>query len=301
MGAPTRYLALGAETGESYCLSLGVSAVGGSTPPHRHDFEEGFYLVSGEVTFTAGNQDYRLGKGDFINIGANAAHRIKNESGEPAELLTLCAPAGFDRFQIDGGYLMDGPDGKLVPMSDEVKQRLQEAAEGHQIDLNPPPEVFEQKPERVTVVRASEGELIDAVGDRYRFLAKSGDTANQYALWEALLTPGGGPPPHTHDREEEAFYILEGEITFYTSGSSFQATAGDSVHLPRRREHRFRNEGKNLARTLIIVAPGGLEEMFARTGHAVTDAASAVAHPNADELELLKTIAPDYGIQLDLS
>ncbi len=48
----------------------------------------------------------------------------------------------------------------------------------------------------------------------------------QYALWEAIVPPGGGPPPHTHSREEEGFYVLEGEITFYVEGQPFVATAG---------------------------------------------------------------------------
>ena len=57
------------------------------------------------------------------------------------------------------------------------------------------------------------GRTISVVGDVYRFLATGAETNGKYALWEAIVPPGGGPPPHVHSREEEGFYILEGEIT----------------------------------------------------------------------------------------
>lgn len=59
----------------------------------------------------------------------------------------------------------------------------------------------------------TEGHTIAVVGDVYRFLATSDDTHGTYSTWEAIVPPGGGPPPHVHSREEEGFYILEGEIT----------------------------------------------------------------------------------------
>ena len=65
------------------------------------------------------------------------------------------------------------------------------------------------------VVRTpAEGRMVAVVGDVYRFLATGEDTDGKYALWEAIVPPGGGPPPHVHSREEEGFYVLGGEITF---------------------------------------------------------------------------------------
>ena len=59
-----------------------------------------------------------------------------------------------------------------------------------------------------------QGRTIAVVGDVYRFLATGEETQGRYAILEAIVPPGGGPPPHVHSREEEGFYILEGEITF---------------------------------------------------------------------------------------
>ncbi len=63
------------------------------------------------------------------------------------------------------------------------------------------------------------------VGDVYRFLATGEETSGKYAQWEANVPPGGGPPPHVHSREEEGFYILEGEITLQIGDGRLVATA----------------------------------------------------------------------------
>ena len=77
-----------------------------------------------------------------------------------------------------------------------------------------------------------QGRTIAVVGDVYRFLATGEDTNGKYALWEAIVPPGGGPPPHVHSREEEGFYILEGEITFTINGERVVATAGMFANMP---------------------------------------------------------------------
>ena len=56
-----------------------------------------------------------------------------------------------------------------------------------------------------TIRKPVEGHTIAVVGDVYRFLATGEDTNGKYALFEALVGPGGGPPPHVHSREEEGF------------------------------------------------------------------------------------------------
>src|SRR5262245_34966712 len=65
------------------------------------------------------------------------------------------------------------------------------------------------------VVHAGDGPTIGLVGDTYRFLAVGGQTSGRYAIWETIVPPGGGPPPHIQSREDEGFYVLEGEVAFY--------------------------------------------------------------------------------------
>src|SRR5882724_1421335 len=77
-----------------------------------------------------------------------------------------------------------------------------------------------------TLRSPAEGRTIAVVGDVYRFLATGEDTDGKYALFEAIVLPGGGPPPHGHSREEEGFYILEGEITFHVGEDRVVAKVG---------------------------------------------------------------------------
>lgn len=146
----------------------------------------------------------------------------------------------------------------------------------------------------------TEGRTVAVVGDVYRFLATGDDTKGKYALWEAIVPPGGGPPPHVHSREEEGFYILEGEITFQVDGKRIVAKAGMFANMPVGTPHSFRNESSLPAKMLISVAPAGLEKMFFECGVPVAQGATTAAPPTKEEIEKLLAIAPRYGIEIRL-
>ena len=93
-----------------------------------------------------------------------------------------------------------------------------------------------------TIRVRQQGRTIAIVGDVYRFLATGEDTNGKYAMWEAIVPPGGGPPPHVHSREEEGFYILEGEITLHVGDERIVATAGMFANMPVGTPHSFKNE-----------------------------------------------------------
>lgn len=149
-----------------------------------------------------------------------------------------------------------------------------------------------------TIVRPDEGRFIDVAGDRYRFIATSGATDGRYAVWEAVVPPGGGPPPHVHTREEEGFYILDGEIAFYADGRRVVAAAGSFVNAPLGGEHSFRNETDRPARMLIFISPGGLEEMFVAIGDAVADPDAPLTPFGEDQKRRLLETASKFGITL---
>src|SRR6266478_4026482 len=108
-----------------------------------------------------------------------------------------------------------------------------------------------------TLRQPTEGRTIAVVGDVYRFLATGEDTDGKYALLEAIVAPGGGPPPHVHSREEEGFYILDGAIAFQIGEDRVVATAGTFANMPVGTPHTFKNETDRPARMLISVAPAG--------------------------------------------
>jgi len=150
----------------------------------------------------------------------------------------------------------------------------------------------------VTLTTLGQGRTIAVVGDVYRFLATGDDTNGKYAMWEAIVPPGGGPPPHVHSREEEGFYILEGEITFTVNGEKIVVTAGMFANMPVGTPHSFKNESDRPAKMLISVAPAGLEQMFIEVGVPLTEGATTALPPTKEEIEKLLTVAPRYGIEI---
>jgi quercetin dioxygenase-like cupin family protein len=154
---------------------------------------------------------------------------------------------------------------------------------------------------RPAVIKTSgEGQILAVVGDLYTFLVTGEDTDGQYAMWEAVLLPGGGPPPHLHRCEEEGFYVLEGEVAFYVEGQRQVAGAGVLLNLPVGVTHAFKNESGQPAKMLVWVAPAGLEKMFWEVGQIVPDRSASPPPVTQADIERLLAAAPRYGIEIML-
>jgi quercetin dioxygenase-like cupin family protein len=152
----------------------------------------------------------------------------------------------------------------------------------------------------IVIRKPAHGRTIAVVGDVYRFLVTGAETNGQYATWEAIVPPGGGPPPHVHSREEEGFYILEGEITFRIGTETVVATAGTYANMPIGTPHSFKNESDQPARMLISVAPAGLEQMFFECGVPLEAGSTTALPPSHAEIEKMLQVAPKYGIEIML-
>ena len=152
---------------------------------------------------------------------------------------------------------------------------------------------------RQPVMRATnQGRTISVVGDLYRLLAEGSDTAGKYATFHATVPPGGGPPPHKHSREEESFYVLEGEITFIVDDQPTVAGPGTFVQMPVGAWHSFRNNSGRQAHMIISVVPAGLEQMFIEVGTPVAVGATTIGPPSPEEIGRLLAAAPRYGIEI---
>jgi quercetin dioxygenase-like cupin family protein len=92
-------------------------------------------------------------------------------------------------------------------------------------------------------------------------LAERKDTAGAFLLMEATLAPETEPPPHVHSREDELFYVLEGEFDVYVGEEAFKVEAGECIFLPRFKPHAFVIRSPRL-RFLALFTPAGLEETF---------------------------------------
>ena len=107
-------------------------------------------------------------------------------------------------------------------------------------------------------------------GGLYRMKARAADTGGALGLVEASLYRGFGPPLHVHHREDEAFYVIEGEIRFRQADQEFVGAPGTWVWGPREVPHTFKVESES-ARALILVTPGGFERMFELGGVPVSE------------------------------
>ncbi len=152
---------------------------------------------------------------------------------------------------------------------------------------------------QAVIKQPEEGRTVAVVGDVYRFLAIGEDTNGKYALWETIVPPGGGPPPHVHSQEEEGLYVLDGKITFTIRDKRLVGVAGMFANMLVGTPHGFKNESSKPAKMLISIAPAGLEKMFFEFGVPLQEGSMTAIPPTKEEIEKL-AIAPRYGIEVKL-
>ncbi|MGD0138468.1 MAG: cupin domain-containing protein [Tepidisphaeraceae bacterium] len=91
-------LLAGEATNGRYCLIDMYIPPGGGPPSHRHDFEESFTILEGEIEATFRGRKTVVKAGETLGIPANAPHSFTNATSQPARLLCICAPAGQEEF-----------------------------------------------------------------------------------------------------------------------------------------------------------------------------------------------------------
>lgn len=135
-------------------------------------------------------------------------------------------------------------------------------------------------------------------GDHYTFLVTGEETGGAYFAMEALVPPGGGPPPHIHTREDETFYVLEGEIEFLLGEELILAGPGDFVNVPRHTVHRFLNVGAETAKLVLTFTPAGIDRWFAEILDAAPNEIGAEDVPDNVEEVAARYVATAsaYGI-----
>ncbi|MBN3872361.1 quercetin 2,3-dioxygenase [Nostoc sp. JL33] len=150
------------------------------------------------------------------------------------------------------------------------------------------------------LLQPGEDDSYSVAGDVTTFKVTSEQTDGKYALFEVVLAPQLGPPPHIHSREDEAFYIQEGSIEFYLDEQTVVATSGTFLHSPKGQLHSFKNIGSVPAKMLIWATPGGLEKFFAQVGTKVENSSVPPLPITQDVIDRILATAPEYGITIVL-
>lgn len=162
-------------------------------------------------------------------------------------------------------------------------------------------ETKEEKVEQgVTRIRPGDGRSLRVLGEVVTYKITSERTGGAYSLFEVVSEPGGGPPPHVQHREDEAFYVLEGEYEFLDDdGHTMRAGTGSLVYVPKGSLHTYKNVGTTPGKMLVSQTPGGLHErFFEEIGQEAQDKFKPTAHEGQLDAERIVTIAATYSIEI---
>jgi quercetin dioxygenase-like cupin family protein len=142
-----------------------------------------------------------------------------------------------------------------------------------------------------------EGQTYRLITDVHTFKATGEETNGAFAVTEIVAQPAFGPPPHTHTREDESFYVLEGEFEVSLNNEKpFVVRAGSFVHLPKGVLHTHKAVGSGPARVLAIYVPSGVERFIAEAGQPASESDAPAGLPDMSELQRIVGIAAKYGV-----
>ena len=158
---------------------------------------------------------------------------------------------------------------------------------------------METQTKAVRIVKPGEGRQLWVLCNHQTHKLTGADTDGKLFIWEERIPPQGGPPPHRHLAEDELFYIIAGELTFFSDEGASRVGPGTLVQLPAGSIHTFKNTGDTEARALVMTAPAGFEHYFEEIGTPATDDEEAPpVTPEAVERAL--AAAPRHNLQFEL-
>jgi quercetin dioxygenase-like cupin family protein len=154
--------------------------------------------------------------------------------------------------------------------------------------------------EAVAYVPPGEGDRsLWVFGELVMYKTRSEQTGGAFSLFEIASPPGEGPPPHVQHREDESFYLLEGEYEFLVEGRAFRVGPGSLIYVPRGTLHAHKNVGEGTGRLLLSQTPGGLHErFFEEIGEPAVDDYRSPVPPDQQQMEKIIAIATEYGIEI---
>ncbi len=311
------------ETGDLYSIVEVLEPQGARAPLHLHRKEdEAFWVLDGEMTFHIGEETLKARPGSFVFGPKDVPHTYTVETG-PARLLFLLSPSGFEGFVeavSKPAKARTLPPTNTEGLSDEYDDADEAQTESFAVleaqygcEIVDPPSVY--GPRRVGGKEASMNEqaaraygLGEGEGDARWWLgvslatikATGKETGGRYTLIEVLEPEGEEAPLHVHHNEDEAFWVLEGDLTFEVGDEVIEASAGSFVFGPKDIPHRYTvNSGP--ARLLFVLSPSGFEEFVFATSEPAKELTlppPPESPPDETEMEQLGAVARRYGCEL---
>jgi quercetin dioxygenase-like cupin family protein len=147
------------------------------------------------------------------------------------------------------------------------------------------------------VARPGEGEALWFLGILATVKAAGDTTGGSVAVIEHLAPRGSGSPLHVHSREDEWFYVIEGELTFWVGGETIVAPAGSFVFGPKGIPHTFLVSSDE-AHFLLVAEPAGFEEFMRSIGEPAQRLEIPPAAAEPPDVAGLTAVAAQYGIDI---
>lgn len=144
---------------------------------------------------------------------------------------------------------------------------------------------------------AGEGEALWFLGILVTIKATSEATAGGVAVIEHHAPRGSGSPLHVHHREDEWFYVIEGQLTFWVGGEVVEAPAGSFVYGPREIPHTFTVVSET-ARFLLVTEPAGFERFMRSIAEPATEHVIPPPATEPPDVEAMTQVALEYGIEI---
>ena len=132
---------------------------------------------------------------------------------------------------------------------------------------------------QAVVVKQGEAQALRVMGAEVRFLCEAEKTERAWSLMEVTLPTHSGPPPHHHPWDE-AYYVVEGEVSFSLEGTEKLVKAGDFVYAPGGKLHGFKGASEKPARMIIFDAPAHAESFFREVDREVKGPADMAKVPS---------------------
>lgn len=112
------------------------------------------------------------------------------------------------------------------------------------------------------IIKDSEGNIFNVIGDIQTHKLVGSDTGNQIVEWVDNIDPGVGIPPHIHTKEDEIFRVIKGKVEIMVGGKTTILNEGDIAFAPKKIPHSWKVIGTEKAKMITSAFPAGIEYMF---------------------------------------
>ncbi len=298
IGVLWRVLATGVQTGNSMCLLDQVCSKGSGPARHVHAQDEGLYVASGAVTFSAGGSEIRAGAGSLVTIPRHTEHSFVVD--EQAVLVNFYFPAGFDLWLIGSAIPAQRnevpPADTPMPPYEHTKQ-LSDQYGGLPLTKERTTSANPHAPALPTVRSRRNAEAIWFDRSCWSVLADSASTGGSYGAFEVEMARGPANGLHVHDQTDQAIYLFDGALDLFVDDVVHSLKPGSFAFVPRGAVHAIRVTSET-ARCLVIHTAPGYERLLRACGTAAgkADLPPADWRPTLSP-ERLTEIQADIGLR----